>query len=376
MALPAIVEEFLELVRLPANVRRERRIADALIVKLKALGLTVEEDGTGELIGGEAGNLIARLEGDPARPSLLFSAHMDRVENHGRIQPQISDEGRTIRSDGSSILGADDVSGICAILDGLRRVQAEGLAHGHIEVVLSVAEEVGLLGARHLDYSKIRSKMAYVVDVSGPVGSLVNQAPTQYTLKITVRGRSAHAGMEPEKGLSAIRVAALALSRLPEGRLSPRSTSNFGIFTAGRATNIVCDLAVIEGEARSTQPEELADYLDLVDRVFQETARELGAEVSVERHLEYETYRVEEDEEVIRLAGRAMARLGLKMDIRPSGGGSDGNFFNRHGLKAVGLSPGYLGVHSPAEEQPVDELIRCGELVAEIIREAARGRAS
>lgn len=372
MALPVVVEEFLELVRLPVGVRRERQIADALVVKLKALGLTVEEDGTGAAIGGEAGNLIARLEGDPAKTSLLFSAHLDRVENHGRIQPSVSEDGRSIRSDGTSILAADDVSGICAILDGIRRVQAEGLAHGPIEVVLSVAEEVGLLGARHLDYSKIRSKMAYIIDVSGPVGTLVNQAPTQFTLKITIRGRSAHAGMEPEKGLSAIRVASVALARLPEGRLSPRSTSNFGIFKAGRATNIVCDLAEIEGEARSSDLGELTKYLDLVEQVFQETAQAFGAEVTVETHLEYETYRVDEDEEVIGLAGRAMKKLGLTMEIGPSGGGSDGNFFNRNGLKAVGLSPGYLKAHTSEEEQPVDELIKCGELVAEIIREAAR----
>lgn len=371
MVLPAVVEEFLELVRLPAGVRRERIMADALSAKLKALGFAVEEDQTGAAIGGEAGNLIARLEGDPSKPSLLFSAHLDRVENHGRIQPRITADGLSIRSDGTSILAADDVSGICAILDGVRRVQADGLAHGPLEVVLSVAEEVGLLGARHLDYSRIQSKMAYVIDVSGPVGTLVNQAPTQYTLIITVKGKSAHAGMEPEKGLNAIRVAAVALSRLPEGRLSARTTSNFGIFTAGRATNIVCDLAEIRGEARSSSPGELAEYLNQVDRVFQETALEFGAEVTVKRNLEYETYQVAADAEVIQLAGRAMKKLGLTMEIVASGGGSDGNYFNRNGLKAVGLSPGYRKVHTYEEEQPIDQLIKCGELVAEIIREAA-----
>lgn len=372
MSQPAIVEEFLELVRLPAGIRRERLVAQAVTAKLKALGFSVEEDETGSKIGGEAGNLIARLEGDPGKPALLFSAHLDRVENHGHIQPRVSDDGRSIRSDGTSILAADDVSGICAILDGVRRVQAEGLTRGTIEVVLSVAEEAGLLGARHLDYSKIRSRMAYVIDTFGPVGTVVNQAPTQYTIKITVRGKSAHAGMEPEKGLNAIKVAAVALARLPEGRLSPRTTSNFGLFNAGQATNIVCRLAEIEGEARSTDPEELAGYLDEVDQVFQRTALEFGADISVERCLEYETFRVDETEEVIRLAGRAMKNLGLNMRIVASGGGSDGNYFNRNGLKAVGLSPGYLRVHTPEEEQPVDQLIKCGELVAEIIREAAR----
>ncbi|MDR0880973.1 MAG: M20/M25/M40 family metallo-hydrolase [Candidatus Adiutrix sp.] len=371
MSLPAIVEDFLELAVLPSNSRQERILADALRAKLTALGLTVEEDGTGPLIQGEAGNLIARLPGDPRIPAIMFSAHLDRVANHGHIQPIMAEDGAVIRSDGTSILGADDVSGLCAILDGLRRVRAEGLPHGEIEVVLSVAEEVGLQGALHLDYDRIKSKMAYVIDTGGPVGTLVNQAPTQYTLAVKVRGRSAHAGMEPEKGLSAIRVAAAALTRLREGRLSPYTTANFGCFQAGLATNIVCDFALVKGEARSSRPEELAAYLEEVDRVFQEVAAEYQTDISVERHLEYETFRVDEIETVIQLAGRAMASLGLPLSVVATGGGMDGNHFNHHGIKAVGLSPGYVGVHTSKEEQPVAQLIQCGQLVAGIIKESA-----
>ncbi len=371
MSQPAIVEEFLELVCLNVNSRRERPMADVLAAKLKVLGFTVEEDRTGEKIGGEAGNLIARLAGDPARPALLFSAHMDRVENHGRIVPLV--EGGIIKSDGTSILGADDASGICAILAGVRQALAEGAAHGDIEIDFSVAEEVGLLGARHLDYSRISAKMAYVIDTCGPLNAVTNQAPTQYRLLVKVRGRSAHAGLEPEKGLSAIRVAAVALSRLREGRLSPATTSNFGVMQAGTATNIVCDYAEIRGEARSRRPEELDAYLAEVKAVFAEVAEEFGTVIEVESSREYSTYLVEESEPVLRLAGRALRNLGLKMEVAASGGGSDGNYFNQNGIKAVGLSPGYTGVHTPGETQPVTDLIQCGRLVAELIKEAAKG---
>ncbi len=372
MTQPPIVEEFLELVRLSAASRRERLMADALTAKLTALGFAVEEDAAGAEIGGEAGNLIARLPGDPARRAIMFSAHLDRVANHGHIQPRITEDGTVLRSDGTSILAADDVSGICAILDGVRRVQAEGLPHGEIEVVLSVAEEVGLLGARHLDYSKIKSKMAYVIDTGGPVGTLVNQAPTQYTFQIKFQGKSAHAGMEPEKGLNAIRVAAVALTRLREGRLSPYTTANYGLFKAGTATNIVCDLAVVDGEARSSRPEELAAYLAEVKTVLDQVAAEYHTAVTMETTLEYETFRVDEGEEVVQLAGRAMKNLGLTLKVVSSGGGMDGNFFNRHGVKAVGLSPGYVKVHTSEEEQPIDQLVLCGRLVAEIIRESVK----
>ena len=370
MSQPAIVEEFLELVRLNVNSRRERFIADVVAAKLRALGLTVEEDNTGGKIGGDVGSLIGRLPGDPAKPSLMFSAHLDRVENHGQIQPRIEDG--IIQSDGTSILGADDVSGICAILEALRRVRSENIPHGEIEVVLSVAEEVGLLGARYLDYSKIKSKMAFVIDSGGPVGTVVNQAPTQYTITVNITGWSAHAGIEPEKGLSAIRVGAVALSRLQEGRLSPRTTSNFGVFTAGKATNIVCGQAEIKGEARSIDQAELSAYIEEVKSVFAQTAQEFGAEITVETNLEYQTFTVDPGEEIIALAGRALKNLGLEMRVVGSGGGMDGNFFNQNGLKAVGLAPGYTGVHTPQEKQPIADLIKCGQWVTEIIRESAK----
>ncbi|MDR2827092.1 MAG: M20/M25/M40 family metallo-hydrolase [Candidatus Adiutrix intracellularis] len=367
MTQAPIVEEFLELVALNVGSRRERAMADVLKDKLAALGLIVEEDGVGALIGGEAGNLIARLHGDPNYPPLLFSAHMDRVVNHGRICPRVEAERDIIVSDGTSILAADDVSGIVSILDGLRRVLADDRPHGEIEIVFSVAEEVGLLGARHLNYAEIKSKMAYVVDSIGPLGFIINQAPTQFNIFVTLHGRSAHAGLEPEKGLSAIRVAATALTRLREGRLSLISTSNFGIVQAGVATNIVCDRCEIKGEARSTDPAEVAAYLEETRRIFEDTAAEFGAVLDFKTSLEYKTFRVDESELVIKLAEEAMKNMGLSPIIASGGGGMDGNHFNQHGLTAIGLSPGYFNPHTPQERQSLSQLIRCGALIAEII---------
>lgn len=371
MTRPAIVEEFLELVQIESHSFKERTLADVLTAKLKTLGFSVEEDDTGAKIGGNAGNLIARLAGDPAVPPVMFSAHMDRVANHGHIKPLICENEDSIKSDGTSILAADDISGICAILDGVRRVLAEKAAHGDIEIVFSVAEEVGLLGARHLDYAKIKSAMAFVIDSSGPLGTVINQAPTQYTFEIKVHGRSAHAGMAPEAGISAIRVAAVALSRLREGRLSPTTTSNFGIIQGGRATNIVADLAQITAEVRSTQNEEIDKYLAEVVKIFEETATEFGASFEIEKKLEYSTFRVDEKAKVIRIAEQALKNLGLTPDVHGAGGGMDGNFFNQHGIQAVGISPDYRKVHTFEEEQPIASLIKCGELVAGLIRETA-----
>ncbi|MDR2935336.1 MAG: M20/M25/M40 family metallo-hydrolase [Candidatus Adiutrix sp.] len=370
MPVIPILEDFLALARLNVSPLKERAIADDLKGRLTALGLAVEEDDAGGRIGGQAGNLIARLPGEAGRPVIMFSAHMDRVENHGRIQPVVDEARGVITSDGTSILGADDVAGLAAILDGLRRVRAAGRPHGEVEVVFSVAEEIGLLGARNLDCGRLKARTAFVLDCGGPLGLIVNQAPTQYRFVITVHGRSAHAGIAPETGLSAIRVAAAALTRLPEGRLSPSATSNFGLIKAGQATNIVCELCEIKGEARSTDQAEVTAYLDLVRRVFHETAAEFGGRAEMENSLEYLAFRVEEDHPAIVLAKRAMKNLGLNARVAGSGGGLDGNFFNQRGLTAVGLAPGYAQVHTPREEQSIAQLIDCGRLVAEIIWEA------
>lgn len=371
MAHPQIVEEFIELTRLPANSFQERVLADVLTAKLRELGCVVEEDNTGAVIGGNAGNIIARLPGSRAQaPSVLFSAHMDRVSNHGHILPRI--EGDYLVSDGTSILGADDVSGICSILDGIRRVQADDSPLGDLEIVFSVAEEVGLLGVRNLDCSRLKSRLAYVIDVAGPVCTVVNQAPTQYTITVRIQGKSAHAGMEPEKGINAIEVAAAAVVKLKQGRLSPVSTSNFGVIQGGTATNIVCDYVEIKGEVRSLDSTELDQYIAEVRKVFTQTAADFGAGIELEFELEYTTFHLKEDEEVIQLAARSLKNLGMIMELTSSGGGMDGHYFNQNQIKAVGLSPAYEAVHTSKERQPLSGLIKCGELIAEIIRQAAR----
>ena len=375
MSQPPIVEEFLQLVALNVNSRHERAIADVLTAKLTHMGFKVEEDQAGEAISGNTGNLIAFLAGNCPQesqiPPILFSAHMDRVGNHGAIKPHI--EGEALVSDGTSILGADDVSGICAILDGIRQVLNDKSPRGDLEIVFSVAEEVGLLGAKNLNFSRLKSQMAYVIDSGGPLGTLINEAPTMYDIEVKVYGKSAHAGLEPEKGLSAIRVASTALTRLREGRLSPWTTANFGTFKAGKVTNIICDYAELQGEARSLKPKELEEYLSEIKKVFSQVAQEFGATIELNLNLECTGFKVEENELIIKLASRAMAQVGVDMQVGSSGGGMDGHLFNQNNIKAVGISPAYEGVHTSQERQPLAPLIKCGQLVAAIIREAASG---
>jgi tripeptide aminopeptidase len=299
---------------------------------------------------------------------VLFSAHLDRVANPGRIEPRI--EGDSIVSDGTTILGADDASGLAAILDGLRLVKEEGARHGDVELALTVAEEIGLKGSLHLDYSRLKAKAGYVLDSSGPVGVVVNQAPTQKTVDIAVHGKSAHAGMAPEEGVNAIRLAAAALAGLREGRLSPVSTSNFGVIKGGQATNIVCDLVELRGEARSHDPAELEAYVGEVEAAFRAVSAS-GGRAELRWVEEYVAFDVPPGERVVRVAAKALAAVGREMAIVRGGGGMDANRFNLHGIKSVGLSIGYENVHTSREAQSVSELVAAGRVVASIVKAMA-----
>lgn len=364
-----IVKEFEELVKIPVQSREERKIADVLKYKLVGMGLSVFEDQAGEKLQGKAGNIIARLPGEHDIPAILLSAHMDRVHNPGCIYPVLTEDGEILRSDGSSILAADDIAGVSAILDGLRQIMAENSPHGDIEVVFSVCEEVGVAGSRCLDFSCLKARRAYVFDAPGRIGRVILQAPTKCKVQVRVKGCSAHAGNEPEKGLSAIRVAAAAISRLREGRITPYTTSNFGSFHGGSSTNVVCDAVEILGEVRSTKPTELDAYLQEMKKIFADTAQEYQTEIDVQVQLLYHTFSLTEQEPVVQTATKALQSLGIQPCCGAGGGGMDGNHFNFHGIPAVGLSVGYSNNHTPEEQLVVADLIMAGNLVKALITE-------
>lgn len=367
-----IVKEFIELVKIDVQSRNERRIADVLKDKLTALGLAVTEDDSATKVGGNAGNIIARLKGKPGIPTVLLSAHMDRVMNSGNINPVVHTDTGIITSDGNSILAADNIAGVCAILEGIRKIKANNTPHGDIEIVFSVCEEIGVVGAKHLDFKQLKAQIAYVFDAPGRIGRIITQAPTKCKIKVGVKGRSAHAGNEPEKGLSAIRVAAVALSRLKEGRISPCTTSNFGSFHAGNATNVVCDYAEILGEARSTNDYEIEQYLQEVKQIFAAIADEYQTEIEVSMQMLYRTFSIKETDAVAQIAARAMRNIGIEANFTSGGGGMDGNHFNANGIQAIGIALGYSKNHTQDEQIVISDMVKCGDLIQELVKEIYR----
>lgn len=363
-----MLDEFKELVSIEVHSRDERAIADVLKKKLEDIGLTVTEDKAGEVLGGNTGNLYAVLPGDPDKEAVLFSAHMDRVGNHGHIQPIYKEEEGILTSDGTSILAGDDIGGVTAILAMLREVQEQKISHGTIEVALSICEETGVEGSAQYDFSKFQSKSCFVLDASGKAGTIVLAAPSKGRVTIQVHGVTAHAGNEPEKGLNALKVAADLIMHLPDGRLSPVSTANFSIIEAGNATNVVCDLVTITGEQRSRDAKEYEAISQKIQDAAKAISEKYNTPIEVDLHTLYHAFLLKESDRPCVLAKEAAEAVGLAPFFKQGGGGMDANHFNEHGIAAVGLGTGNFKCHTNAEYQVVEDMVLCAKQAVEIVK--------
>lgn len=367
-------QELLELLTTDAASGKEGAIAALLRSKLEALGLQVTMDDAGTRYPGECGNLLAVRDGE-LEGALLLCSHMDRVPNGLGIQPVERDG--VLYSNGSTILAADDISGVCAILEGLRRVLAAGKPLPRLEVLFTVQEETGLFGAKAMDMGKLQAKVGYFFDSPGGVGRFVNGAPGMYRLKAEITGRPAHAGNEPEKGINAAKILCDILSTLRQGRLDPESTSNFPVLTTGStATNVVCDFAAFQGEARSRDPKRLADYVDYFETHCKTVAQEQGAEITIQKEEGFLPFLIDEDAPVLATAKTACNKLDIPFRAEVGGGGMDANIFNARGLSCVGVATGYTKNHTKDEQLVLADFYKSGELAAALIETFAQGCAA
>jgi len=359
---------FIALANINSPSNREGAAAKHVIGILQELGAQVAVDDADARLGGETGNIIARLPGTVEAPALMFNAHLDTVEPTEQLRIRLHDD--RITSDGDTILGADDKAGVAAILEMARSVREARIPHPPLELVFTVAEEVGLMGSMVLDYELITAQAGFVADSGGAVGRIVNRAPAQKNLKFTVHGRASHAGIAPEDGVNAITAAARAIAGLRQGRIDAETTANIGIIRGGKATNIVPDTVEVVGEARSRDPRKLQDQADHMRAEFQRAAESLGATVDIEETDIYPAFNLDIDAPPVRLAGQALESLELAPIIEATGGGSDANFFNAHGIQTVILSSGMSKPHCHDESLDLEQFHRLAHWLYHIVRVA------
>ena len=354
-----LLETFLDLVRIDNPSGEEAVIAAHVRGLLEALGLTVEED--------SIHNLLARLpgEGEP----LLLNAHMDSVAPCRGVRPLVADG--IVRSGGDTVLGADDLAGVAAILEGLRATLERGSTHRAAEILFTVQEEVGLCGAAMFDTTKLRAREGFTLDAGGDFGRITVGAPSQDSLHAVVIGRAAHAGVAPEQGINAIVVAGRALADMPLGRIDHETTANIGIIKGGEATNIVPPQVELWGEARSHDQEKLVEQIRAMVSALENAAREHGASVRVEVAHKYDAYRLAEDAPIVQRAVAALQAMGVEPRFEISGGGSDVNVLARRGISLANVSVGYRAIHSTEEHIAVADLVRSAEMVARLLLNTA-----
>lgn len=362
-----LVEEFLELVQIDSETGHEEVIAPVLVKKLEEMGFDVVVDDAHTRNGFGSGNIIATLPGTVDVEPIYFTVHMDTVTPAKGIKPEIREDGY-IYSDGTTILGADDKAGMAAAFEMARRLKEQNIPHGTIQFIITAGEESGLVGAKELEPTMIQAKYGFAIDSDGKVGGIVVAAPFQNKIKVVVRGRTAHAGVAPEKGISAITVAAKAIAEMKLGRIDEETTANIGRFEGGQATNIVCDEVHILAEARSIDKAKLDAQTAHMKETFERVAEKLGGKAEVDVQLMYPGFRVTEEDKVTQIAMEAARAVGREPQIGISGGGSDANVIAGFGIPTVNLSVGYEEIHTTNERMPIEELEKLADLLVEIVK--------
>ncbi|WP_043932855.1 M20/M25/M40 family metallo-hydrolase [Bacillus sp. EB01] len=366
-----LLNEFLELVQIDSETKFEAKIAEVLKKKFTELGLDVFEDDTTAVTGHGAGNLICTL---PATKdgvdSIYFTSHMDTVTPGNGVKPSIKDG--YVVTDGTTILGADDKAGLAAMFELIRVLKEQNLPRGQIQFIITVGEESGLMGAKALDPSKITAKYGYALDSDGLVGNVVVAAPTQARIEAVVYGKTAHAGVAPEKGVSAITIAAKAIARMPLGRIDSETTANIGRFAGGQATNIVADRVDILAEARSLVADKMEAQAAKMKEAFESAASEMGGRAEVNVTVMYPGFKFGEGDHVVEVARKAAAKIGRSCELQQSGGGSDANVIAGFGIPTVNLAVGYEDIHTTNERMPVEELGKLAEMTLAIVEEVAK----
>lgn len=367
-----LAAEFKRLVSFDSESFHEKEISEYLKDKLRNLGLRVEEDHAKERFlengyleerEGLASNIYAYLEGNAKGAPILFSSHMDTVKP-GRGKKAVFSEDGTITSEGNTVLGADDVSGLVSILEALTVLKEKNLAHPDLEILFTVAEEPYCEGSRHVEYERLRAKEGYVLDLNGAVGRAAVAAPSILSLRVRVKGKSAHAGFAPERGINAMSIAADALSNIRTGRVHENLTVNFGLIHGGSGRNIVPELLEIEGEVRCLEHERAICETELIRQIFEKSAKKYGGsiEFTVTEHIH--SYKVLEEKNVIQRFRQVVGEqlVQKSAEFITTYGGSDANRLNEHGIETIVVACAMENSHETTEFTTIGELERAAGL--------------
>jgi tripeptide aminopeptidase len=371
-----ISDEFAKQAAIDSPSFKESAIAAYLDQRFRALGAGVEFDAAGPKIGSESGNMIARIAGTKTGEPFLISVHMDTVAPAENVEPVLRDG--VFTSAGETILGADDKAGVAEAIEAIEVLAEQQIPHVPLEIVITVCEEQGLLGAKQLDFSQLKARQGVALDTTG-VDIVINRAPAANRIKVDIFGHEAHAGVCPEQGISAIEIASRAIARMQLGRIDHETTANIGTIAGGQASNIVARQVTLNGEIRSHNADKLRLQTEQIVQAFEDEVDKATIEVdgeikraslALELKEDFPLMQVSETAPILQIIRDAGEALGRPQEIQAAGGGSDANIYNGQGIDMVILATGMDKVHTVNEQVRVDDLVKVTELLVEIIRRA------
>ena len=365
----------IELIKIDSLSRKEYDVAMRLKREMEELGAKVSIDDAGDKVGGNVGNLIAHFSGTaPKATPILLSAHMDTVVPGEGIVPIL--DGDIVRTDGRTVLGGDDKSGVAIICEVLRVIKENSLPCSDVDVLFTICEEAGLIGAKCLDVNRLRARTGLVLD-SDSVGFLFIKAPAANRMEFHVHGLEAHAGVCPEKGVNAIKVASEGIAQMSLGRIDQETTANIGVIEGGAAVNIVPNSVILKGEARSHSQEKLDRQTQHMLRCLQDAAARqtlelpggrFTAKIEAKIERDYDRMDVPEGAPIVQLVREAAKNLRLEIKTLATGGGCDANVLNQKGLEVANLSTGMREIHTVKEWLDLKDLNFSAQVVLEVLR--------
>lgn len=361
----SLLQRFLDYVQIDSESGQEKEIADRLVKDFKDLGLDVTTDQAGTLSNSTGYNIYATLKGDSTLEPILFCAHMDTVTPGLGVKPHVEDG--FVKTDGTTILGADDKTGIVAIMEAVNTAKSLE-KRPTVEVVITIQEETGMHGAKNLDYSRILSKQVLILDSCDPPNEIISAAPGQNKIQATIQGKRSHAGVAPESGISAIAVGAAAVSKMNLFRIDEETTCNIGTFSAVGPTNIISPEAFLEFEIRSRNETKLAEQTEHILSILKTTCDEYAATLHLETEKSYQGFHLPDDHPFVQRVMGGIRAIGLDPKTVATGGGSDANVFNAKGIPSLNIGIGSMFVHTTKEQQNIHHMNQVSQICYEIIK--------
>lgn len=351
-----LIETFIELIKIDSPSGNEEKMRDKVEIILENTGCKTSHD--------RFGNLYATLSG-LGKPFLL-EMHLDTVQPGEGIQPIVKDD--KISSSGKTVLGADDKAGIAEVIETLRVFKEKKISHRPLELIFTREEEIGLTGATHINYQKIKAKEGFVVDNSGDPMNVCIAAPFITHIDTIFKGKTAHAGAEPEKGINAIAVAGSVISKIKWGRIDKETTCNIGLIQGGTGRNVVPEKVEIKAETRSHSKQKMLKLNNKIKKTFRDIAKKNGARLEFVVEDACPGYKIDKNDPMLKKVEEVSQKLKMPVNFEKSGGATDANFISGHGIKIIDITAGYHNMHTTNEFVKISSMEKITKFLIEFLK--------